>query len=237
MDLSLTNEQEQLVDAFDALYSRLATPERVRAAEPLGFDSDLWRTLVDAGVVEMAVDEQAGGWGASVLDLALVAERHGRAVAPAPLIETQIAAFALAQCDDDAGRTPLQAVLSGKHIISFAPRPGRGDVLSLVPGGAVADAVVAFVDGRLLLVSLKTRRRPPPINNLAAMPLSDVAIPDDVSVLAEGECAAQVYGAALDRWLALTALALVGIAGRAVEMGSEYAKQRSAFDVPIGQWM
>ena len=42
MDLGLTPEQEQLVAAFAGLYAKHASPERVRAAEPLGFDKSLW---------------------------------------------------------------------------------------------------------------------------------------------------------------------------------------------------
>ena len=61
MDLSLSAEQRQLVDSFAAIYARESTSERVRAAEPSGFDSRLWRALVETGAVEMAVAEPAGG--------------------------------------------------------------------------------------------------------------------------------------------------------------------------------
>ena len=42
MDLSLTDEQQQLTEAFARLYEHHATPERVREAEPGGFDKALW---------------------------------------------------------------------------------------------------------------------------------------------------------------------------------------------------
>src|SRR4051794_17021682 len=97
MDLRPTQEQQQLVDAFADLYADQSSPERVRAAEPLGFLPELWARLRSVGAVEMAVPERAGGWGASLLDLALVAEQHGRFVAPAPLVEAQVAARLLAR--------------------------------------------------------------------------------------------------------------------------------------------
>ena len=50
-------------------------------------DTALWDQLQSMGIVAMAVPEAAGGWGASPLDLALIAEQHGRHVAPAPIIE------------------------------------------------------------------------------------------------------------------------------------------------------
>ncbi|MDQ3294431.1 MAG: acyl-CoA dehydrogenase family protein, partial [Actinomycetota bacterium] len=80
MDLRLTPEQEQLVGAFAGLFAKQAPTERVRAAEPLGFDPALWARVVEMGAVPMAVDEAHGGWSASFLDLALVAEQVGRAV-------------------------------------------------------------------------------------------------------------------------------------------------------------
>lgn len=62
MDLSLSEEQEQLVGAFSALYAKESSTDRVRAAEPSGgHDPALWGRLTEVGVVEMALPEQSGG--------------------------------------------------------------------------------------------------------------------------------------------------------------------------------
>jgi len=231
MDLTLSSEQVQLVDAFAALYARLATPERMRDAEPLGFDPELWSALVDTGVVEMAVNEAHGGWGAAELDLALIAEQHGRAIAAAPLIETQVAARLLAECGEP-GAARLAAALAGDQMITFAPRAAHGQRIELVPAGAVADAVVALVDDELVVVPISKGLRQ--VENLASMPLADVPVDDHSVALAHGPAAYALHAVALDRWLTLTSLALVGIAARAVEIGADYAKQRHAFGTPIG---
>ena len=97
MDLNLSDEEQQLVDAFGALYAKESSTERVRAAEPLGYDPELWARLKENGGLEMAVPETAGGWGASLLDLTLVAEQHGRYLGSAPLLEAQVAARLLAR--------------------------------------------------------------------------------------------------------------------------------------------
>jgi alkylation response protein AidB-like acyl-CoA dehydrogenase len=230
MDLGLSGEQRQLVDAFTALYARMASPQKVRACEPLGFDRDLWRAMLDMGVVEMAVDEDHGGWGATEVDLALIAEQHGRSIAPAPLVEAQVAARLLADCGD-AGADWLGAALGGERVVTFAPRTAWDFRAGLVPGGAVADGAVVLHEGELLLVPITGARQ---IENLASMPLADVVVGEDAVLLAEGARAQALYAAALDRWLALTALALVGIGARAVEIGADYAKQRHAFGTPIG---
>lgn len=230
MDLSLSGEQRQLIESFAAIYARESTSERVRAAEPLGFDPKLWKALLETGVVEMAVDEAAGGWGASEVDLALIAEQFGRAVASAPVIESQVAARLLSGCGEP-GAELLGRALAGDRLVSFAPRRGFGDSLKLVPAGAVADAVVAFVDGRVVAVPVTENRCA--VGNLGSLPLADITI-GDAAVLAEGADAWRLFEAALDLWLALTAAALSGAAKKAVEMGVDYAKQRHAFGTAIG---
>nr|MDT0664308.1 acyl-CoA dehydrogenase family protein [Micromonospora sp. DSM 115978] len=96
MNLTLDEAQQALVASFADLLAKHSSPERVRAAEPSGFDPALWTALREVGVVEMAVPDDRGGWGASLLDLALVAEQVGAEVAPALVVETQGAARLLA---------------------------------------------------------------------------------------------------------------------------------------------
>ncbi|MGH9058021.1 MAG: acyl-CoA dehydrogenase family protein, partial [Acidimicrobiales bacterium] len=112
MDLRLTPEQEQLVGAFASLYAKEATPERVRAAETSP-DTALWDRLRQIGVVDMAVGESAGGWGASLLDLALVAEQQGRSLAPAPVVETQTAVRLLEQLGAGRAAECVTGALAG----------------------------------------------------------------------------------------------------------------------------
>ncbi|BBY09413.1 acyl-CoA dehydrogenase family protein [Mycobacterium marseillense] len=233
MDLSLTGEQRQLVDSFAALFARESTSERVRAAEPSGFDLKLWEALRDTGAVEMAVGEGAGGWGATELELALIAEQCGRAVASAPVIEAQVAARLLA-ASGEAGAGLLSAAIAGDRLVTFAPRAERGGQLRLVPGGAVADHVIALADGRLLVVPIEKNRTA--VENLASLPLADISIENEPMVLADDTWARDLFDGALDLWLTLTAVALAGAAKKALEIGVDYAKQRHAFGAAIGSF-
>ena len=230
MDLRLTDEQEQLVSSLASLYARHATPERVREAEPGGFDKALWDQLLELGVVPMAVDEAAGGWGASPLDLTLAAEQQGRAVAPAPAIEAQVAARLLARVDGDA----LDAVLDGQRLVTVAITPAAAGRALAVPAAAVADDAVVLEGDRLLLVPLEGVRTP--FENLGSMPLADVDLGGDLRVLASGDEAVAAHDAAIDDWMRLTAAALVGISARALEIAVEYVKERKAWGVPIGSF-
>ena len=191
MDLNLSGEQQQLVDAFGALYAKESSTERVRAAEPLGHDPNLWARLKENGAVEMAVDEDSGGSGASLLDLALVAEQHGRYLGPAPLVEAQVAARLLARIGSDAARKALAPVLDGTRLVTMALHPPPAGVLPLVPAGAVCDDVI-FLDGRRVALLTPESKRPA-VANIGSLPLADLEVPASMVVLASGEGAERLF--------------------------------------------
>ncbi|MHB1583265.1 MAG: acyl-CoA dehydrogenase family protein [Acidimicrobiales bacterium] len=233
LDLSPSDEQQQLIDAFAALYDKESPAERVRAAEPEGHDAELWRRLIENGAVEMAVGEEQGGGGATVLDLALVAEQHGRHLGSAPLLEAQVVARLLGRLGGAEAGSLLVDVIGGDRLVTLALRPPRAGVLTMVPAGAVADVVV-FADGDQVLVV----DRPPattPVANLGSLPAADVPV-SGAHPLATGPAAREAAESALDEWLVLMAAAMVGLGGRALEIGVAYVKERHAFGVPIGSF-
>ena len=234
MDLNPSAEQQQLIDAFAAFYTKECPTERVRGAEPSGHDAELWAHLRRMGALDMAVDELSGGWGASLLDLALVAEQHGRHLGPAPLIEGQIAARLLARVGGDAAAETLGRALSDERLTTLALHPPDHGVLALVPAGAVADQVIFFDGSRLMSMGIEDRRHP--ISNIGSMPLADIAVDSSAVELLPGDGAKRLFEQAREEWLVLMANALVGIGSRSIEMGVEYAKQRHAFGVPIGSF-
>jgi alkylation response protein AidB-like acyl-CoA dehydrogenase len=221
----MTAEHRELRDAFRSFFARQAGPARLRAAEqadPPGFDADLWSHARSLGVPEMATE------GATLADLAIVAEEHGRALAPIPLLETVVARRLLAQVDP---RGLADAV--GTSVLTLALRPTADGVAPLVPAGAVADVVLALGDDALILVRDGRQRTAAP--NLGSVPLASWDLPDP-AVLIRGEPARTAHAAAVDEWRVLMAAALVGLARRALELGVEYAKARHQFGVPIGSF-
>lgn len=232
MDLNPSEEQQQLIDAFAALYAKESSTERVRAAEPLGHDAELWRRLLGNGALEMAVAEASGGWGATLLDLALVAEQHGRHLGPAPLLEAQVAARLLGRLAGRPAAELLRAALAGEQLVTLALHPVRHGLLGMVPAGAVADTVVHLDGDRLLAADTSTRR---PVANLGSMPAADVR-PGGGEELASGPAAVAAFQVALDEWLALAAAAMAALGARALQIGVDYVKERHAFGVPIGSF-
>ena len=232
MDLALTDEQRALVASFESLLAKESPPERVRAAEPSGFDPRLWQALLDVGVVEMAAAEAKGGSGADLLDLALVAERVGAAAASAPVIEAQCAVRLLGSLPG----ADLRSALSGERLVTLAVRPARRGHAMLVPAGAVADDVLVLEDDRLLFVQpAEDGRRA--VANLASAPLADLDLSRCAATeLCSGAEARAWYEAALDEWLVLTGAALVGLAARAHHLTCSYARERRTWNVPIGSY-
>jgi len=231
MELRPSDDQQQLIEAYTALYAKESPPERVRDAEPLGFDQRLWDLLKEMGSVGMAVPEDAGGWGASLLDIALVAQEHGRALGSAPLIETQVAARLLARVGGDAALDVLTGAIDGERLVTIAPRRVRGDVATMVPAGAVATDAVVFDGTTLSVVSIGDDKVVP--ENLGSMPLADVPLGGGVEI-ASGPAAAEAFESAVDDWLALMANAQAGMAQRSLDIGVEYVKGREAFGQAIG---
>ena len=70
--------------------------------------------------------------------------------------------------------SPWGGALGDDHLVTIALHPPRGGVLSLVPGGSVADEVVFFDEGRLKCTAIAERARP--VLNTGAMPLADIAV-------------------------------------------------------------
>src|SRR5690242_17638751 len=172
----------------------------------------------------MAVPESCGGGGAGWVELAIAAEALGQYLAPVPLIEAAVAGGLLAT---------LAALAPGEGVATLALAPAAGGVARLVPAGAVADLVVVLRGEELLLV--EQRDKPAAAGpNLGAMPLADCPIPGNAVVLARGTQAVAVWRRGVRQWRLLTAAALAGLAGRALEIGVGYVLQRRAFGVLIG---
>jgi len=236
VDLSLSEDQLAVQAAFAEFFDKEATVERVRAAEPLGFDPDLWARLAGTGAIAMGWPEDVGGDGASRLDLVLVAEQYGRRIAPVPFPESVAAGCLLAR----AGATGLlENIADGRTLPTIALSPPAGGKLRLVPAGAVAELVVAFDGENLFALRRPPGQRPhvPPSPNLGSSPLADWPLDDgERTELASGPRAVQLYADAVADWKLLTAAALGGLRATALELGVSYVKARKAFGVIIGSF-
>lgn len=234
-DYALTDEQEALREAFSSFFERECPPTRVREAEPAGFDAALWDRLTGMRVVAMGVPEDAGGDGAGLIEMGLVAEQVGRRLAPAPVIEAVVAARLLARTGRPEAQKPLEAMLGGGPVTTLALHTGGGR--QLVPAGAVAERTLGLVEDQLVLLSAS--HRPEAVANQGNAPIAWWDLADetvDHVTLASGTSAVSLFETARREWKVLTAWALVGMATAVLDIGVEHAKSRVAFGAPIGTY-
>ena len=230
MNLALTEEQQFLRHTFAALFGKESSPERVRAAEPLGHDPKLWQLVMATGALGVGVPEESGGGGGGLLELALISEEIGRRVAPIPFAEPVAAARLLAACE---ANDLLDGALSGERLVSLATQP-RSLEQQLLVHGAIADVILAL-DGDQVIAA----QRPADVrhvSNMGSLPMARWSVPSDVQVLAEGDEPSRWFCAALDEVRILRAAALVGLASEAIEIGAAYARERQAFGLAIGTY-
>lgn len=228
LDYSLSEDHVALQAAYKQFFKTHCPIETVRAADPSGFDKNLWERLCAMGATTMAIPESVGGDGATLVDLTLVAEEIGRSLAPVPWIDHVCAVRLLARL----GAAEID-IVNGKQIAALDPQIDSATGPKLIPTGSIADQIVVR-DGEQI-VRLAFGTRPAKVDNIGRLPMAwvDPAVADGRTVLASGAEALSEYRRALDEWRLLTAAALVGLVEEAMTIAAEFAKTRYTLGVPI----
>jgi alkylation response protein AidB-like acyl-CoA dehydrogenase len=92
MDFDFTEEQSALRDLAGEILEREVTQELLRSLEAGDgwVAHDLWKKLADANLLALAVPEALGGMGYGLVELCILLEQVGRAVAPVPAFATLV---------------------------------------------------------------------------------------------------------------------------------------------------
>ena len=228
LDYSLTEDHKDLQAAYRQLFDTHCSIETVWAAEESGYDKSLWERLCAMGASSMAISEDAGGDGATLVDLTLVAEELGRALAPVPWIDHVVAT----RLWERLGGVDPEAV-AGTRIVALDPRLEVSTGRRLIGSGAVADRIIVRDGDDVILLGHDAR--PAKVDNLARLPMAwvDPAAADQRVVLGSGPQAVTEYVRALDEWRVLTAAALAGLVEQTMTIAAEFAKSRYTLGVPI----
>ncbi len=264
MYFDLTDEQQAIKQtAKDFLAARYRS-ERIRelAATDRGFEDDDWQQMAELGWTGLAVPEEWGGQGLGMVDLTVVMEEMGYALAPSPLFSNTIAGLALTFCgSDDQRERWLRPIAAGERrgtpalfdagsgaeigVFEMEAEPaGDGVTLNgvkvLVPDADAADVfLVATSDGKRHLVERGaegvTVTAEPSIDltrKLYSVTFENVSVAAEDTLPGENDDYAPVFG----RGCIALAAELTGIAQRSLEMSVEYAKDRNQFGRPIGAY-
>lgn len=128
MDLSLSDEQQQIADSAATFLAEASAMPTVRTASQSadGLDRDLWRGIAELGWCGVHLPEAVGGLGLGLVELALLQEQLGRRLACAPFFDSAaLAATALRELPDSpVARGWLQKLAAGKAIGALAPPAG-----------------------------------------------------------------------------------------------------------------
>ncbi|EHB58010.1 acyl-CoA dehydrogenase domain-containing protein [Mycolicibacterium rhodesiae JS60] len=228
LDYSLTEDHKDLQNAYRQFFKTHSPIDTVRAAEATGFDKSLWERLCAMGATTMGIPESAGGDGATLVDLTLVAEELGRSLAPVPWIDHVSAARLLAELG-----ALTEEIMSGSQIVGLDASLDSVSGVRLIPTGSIADHIIVRDGDDVVLLSFSTR--PAKVDNIGRLPMAwvDPAAADSRTVLGSGADALAKYGRALDEWRLLTASALVGLVEETMTIAAEFAKSRYTLGVPI----
>ena len=229
MDFDFNDEQREIKStARDFLASRFK-PEKVRelAESDTPYDEELWKQICELGWPGIAISEEYGGLGLGAVELVILQEESGYALAPSPLISNAYAGAIIEAGGSDAQKQRwLPGIASGE---------GRGSAeLSRDPdpivGAAAGSVVLALADGegaKLVETEQATLERLELIDTTRAY----FRVSADGGEPLPGEIS-QATGVGA---VALSA-ELVGIAQRALEISVAYAKEREQFGRPIGAY-
>jgi len=227
MNFDFSDDQKQLRDQARRFLAEKCSPKAVRAVleGKADYDRDLWKGLAEMGFLGVAIPEEYGGTGAGHLELCVIAEELGRALAPVPFSSTvYLAAEALLLAGSEEQKQKwLPQISSGEAIGTLALFEGTGNpspaavklavsngtltgTKKPVADGAIADfAIVAARTGNsgretdvsLFLVDLKA-------GGVTAKPLQNVDPSRQQAELTFAGAKAEPLGAANEGWSILS---------------------------------
>ncbi len=266
MDFTLSDEQVEIRDLAARLFDDLVTQERLReveaGAEP-GFDRKLWSALAEAGLLGVAIAEDAGGLGFGVFEASLLLEEVGRTVAPVPLVSMLPATVALSRygAKVPAVASLLGEVAAGTKVVTVALVEALGDPLApvttarrdgahwvldgektCVPAGLYADYFLVSAtltggsDGAVFLVAADAAGL-----SRDAQPMITYAPESTLKLsgvrVSEDALIGPADGSALGYLVSIATAAtcsvMVGVSATAVKLTAEYTKTREQFGHPI----
>ncbi|MET0602832.1 MAG: acyl-CoA dehydrogenase family protein [Baekduia sp.] len=225
MNFDFTEDQHEIKrTARDLLGSRSTFAKVREAAEGKAYDDTLWSELVGLGWPGIAIAEEHGGQGLGAVELAILSEELGYALAASPFLSTVTAAEAIG-----AAGSPAQQA-------AWLPGLASGEITGALgsAGGLVGDADAAAV---IVLVGGDGVARVLPRADADVTPVDSIDPTRRAArVSGEGEPLGGDSAAAIDRATVVVAAELVGVAQRALEMTLAYVKDRKQFDTPVGAY-
>jgi alkylation response protein AidB-like acyl-CoA dehydrogenase len=227
MNFDFTEDQHEIKRTARELLAKRSGVEQVReAAEGEAYDESLFNELRELGWTGIAIDEQYGGAGLGVVELMILCEELGYALAASPFLANALGGLMIEYAGSDEQRAKwLPGIASGEATATVAfASGGTAEVVADADGAAV----IVLIEGEEATLVARDDAQVEPIPTID--PTRRYA---RVSASGGEALPGDVAGALARAEVALSA-EMVGIAQRTQEMAIEYAKERKQFDTPIG---
>jgi len=267
MNFDFSDEQKMLKEYARKFLKERCGTNAVRRVLDGGesYDRDLWRGIVELEWPGTAIAEEYGGIGYGYLELCVVAEELGRALAPVPFSSSVYLATEAIQLagTDEQKRKYLPRLAAGEIIGTFALAEGthpptEENISTLLRDGKLHGTKLPVADGDVadLAVVVARSSEASPAVSLYLVELSGAGVTRDPiksidpsrshARVAFNGAVAQPLGTHQEGWshverlmeraAVLLAFEQLGGADAALEMATEYAKSRYAFGRPVGSF-
>jgi acyl-CoA dehydrogenase len=156
MNFDFSDDQKMLRDQARKFLSEKCTTKTVRKLYESGdgFDRTLWKQIAEMGWLGTAIPENYGGLGLGYLELCVIAEELGRALAPVPFASTAylFAEAVLQVGTEEQKKKFLPKIAGGELIGAFARAEGPGavtpkSVRTTFKNGKLSGKKIAVPDG------------------------------------------------------------------------------------------
>ena len=170
MNFDFSDEQQQLRDQVRRFLSEVCTSGEIRAVleGEAKFSRAVWKGLAELGLLGVAIPEEFGGAGAGRLELCIVAEELGRALAPTPYSSTVYLSAELLMLAGSLAqkRAWLPKIAAGETIGTLALIEGTGDpspksIKALFARGALNGVKTLVADGEIADFAIVVARNAP----------------------------------------------------------------------------
>jgi len=230
MNFDYTDDQQAIKSTAHEFLAARFKPEKLRElAESGEYDDAIWREMAELGWPGIFVEERHGGQSLGQVELTIVQEELGYALAPTPFLSNIAAGLVVTHAGSDEQRERwLPGIASGES---------RGTVALVTDGAA---PLVPDADSAKVIFLIEN-------GSATAVDASSASVEQvdtidstrrffRVEANGGGETLDGDVAGALQRIEVAVAAELVGVAQRTMEMAVEYSKERQQFGRPIGAY-